>query len=46
VRILVVDDQASARRYLVSIVTRIEDVEVREADSLATARAAIATDRW
>jgi DNA-binding NtrC family response regulator len=46
VRILVVDDQASARRYLVSIVTRIEDVEVREADSLATARAAIATDRF
>ncbi len=45
-RILVVDDQASARRYLVSIITRIEDVEVREADSLATARSAIATDRF
>ncbi len=45
-RILVVDDQASARRYLVSIVARVEDVEVREADSLASARAIIATERF
>jgi len=46
VKILVVDDQASARRYLTSIVARIEEVEIREAESLEQARTIIAAERF
>jgi DNA-binding NtrC family response regulator len=37
-RILIVDDQASARRVLAAIVGKLEDTEIHEADSLAAAR--------
>jgi len=40
-RILIVDDQASARRVLSAIVCKMDDVEVVEADSLASARVAL-----
>src|SRR5688572_12861505 len=37
-RVLIVDDQASARRVLGSIVGKLQDTEIHEADSLAAAR--------
>ena len=40
-RVLIVDDQASARRVLSAIVAKLDDVHIAEADSLASARAAI-----
>ena len=40
-RVLIVDDQASARRVLSAIVSKLEDVTVAEADGLAAARAAL-----
>jgi DNA-binding NtrC family response regulator len=40
-RLLIVDDQASARRVLSAIVGKLDDVLIAEADSLAAARAAI-----
>ena len=40
-KLLIVDDQASARRVLAAIVGKLDDVEIEEADSLETARRAI-----
>ena len=40
-KLLIVDDQASARRVLSAIVGKLDDVEIEEADSLDTARRAI-----
>jgi len=40
-KVLIVDDQASARRVLAAIVKKLDDVDIVEADSLATARAAL-----
>src|SRR5262245_19159679 len=40
-RVLIVDDQASARRVLSAIVAKLDDVHIAEADSVASARAAI-----
>ena len=40
-RVLIVDDQASARRVLSAIVGKLEDVTIAEADGLAAARAAL-----
>jgi DNA-binding NtrC family response regulator len=40
-RVLIVDDQASARRVLASIVGRLDETEIHEADSLAAARRVI-----
>jgi DNA-binding NtrC family response regulator len=40
-RVLIVDDQASARRVLSSIVSKLGDVDVVEADGLTAARAAL-----
>ena len=40
-KLLIVDDQASARRVLSAIVGRLDDVEIEEADSLESARRAI-----
>jgi DNA-binding NtrC family response regulator len=42
-RVLIVDDQASARRVLSAIVRKLDDVEIDEADGLAAARQAIET---
>src|SRR3982750_1579358 len=42
-RVLLVDDQASARRVLSAIVGKLNGVEIEEADSLAAARRAIDT---
>jgi len=42
-RILIVDDQSSARRVLAAVVGKLDDVEIEEADSLASARRAIDT---
>ena len=33
-KLLIVDDQASARRVLAAIVGKLDDVEIEEADSL------------
>jgi DNA-binding NtrC family response regulator len=44
VRIAVIDDQASARRSLTSILGQLEEVEIVEASSLAQARELIATE--
>jgi len=40
-KLLIVDDQASARRVLSAIVGKLDDVEIEEADSLESARRAI-----
>ena len=40
-KLLIVDDQASARRVLSAIVGKLDDVEIEEADSLESARLAI-----
>ncbi len=40
-KLLIVDDQASARRVLSAIVSKLDDVEIEEADSLESARRAI-----
>ena len=40
-RVLIVDNQASARRVLSAIVGKLDDIEVQEADSLDAARRAI-----
>ena len=40
-RVLIVDNQASARRVLSAIVGKLDDVKIEEADSLAAARRAI-----
>jgi len=40
-KLLIVDDQASARRVLSAIVGKLDDVELEEADSLESARRAI-----
>jgi DNA-binding NtrC family response regulator len=40
-KLLIVDDQASARRVLGAIVSKLGDVQVEEADSLASARRAL-----
>ena len=40
-KLLIVDDQASARRVLSAIVSKLDDVEIEEADSLESARHAI-----
>jgi DNA-binding NtrC family response regulator len=42
-RLLIVDDQASARRVLSAIVAKLEGVEIEEADGLATARQVLET---
>jgi DNA-binding NtrC family response regulator len=42
-RVLLVDDQASARRVLSAIVGKLDGVEIEEVDSLAAARRAIDT---
>ena len=42
-RVLIVDDQASARRVLSAIVGKLNGVEIEEADSLAAARRTIDT---
>ncbi|HXU02065.1 MAG TPA: response regulator, partial [Polyangia bacterium] len=40
-KVLIVDDQASARRVLSAIVGKLDDVEIEEADGLAAARRAL-----
>jgi DNA-binding NtrC family response regulator len=40
-KILIVDDQTSARRVLAAIVGKLGDVQIEEADSLTTARRAL-----
>jgi len=40
-KVLIVDDQASARRVLSAIVGKLDDVEIEEADGLDAARRAI-----
>ena len=40
-RVLIVDDQASARRVLGAVVGKLDDVEIEEADGLDAARRAI-----
>ncbi|HMF44415.1 MAG TPA: sigma-54 dependent transcriptional regulator [Polyangia bacterium] len=40
-RVLIVDDQTSARRVLSAIVSKLDDVTIVEADGLAAARAAL-----
>ena len=40
-KILIVDDQTSARRVLGAIVGKLGDVQIEEADSLTTARRAL-----
>ena len=40
-KLLIVDDQASARRVLSAIVGKLDDVQIEEADSLESARRAI-----
>src|SRR3982751_1237338 len=42
-RLLIVDDQASARRVLSAIVAKLEGVEIEEADGLASARQVLET---
>ena len=42
-RLLIVDDQASARRVLSAIVAKLDGVEIVEADGLASARLALET---
>jgi two-component system response regulator HydG len=44
--VLIVDDQASARRSLSSILERAGELEILEAESLAQARQIIATERF
>jgi len=41
-KVLIVDDQASARRVLSAVVRQLDNVEIAEADSLAAARRLIA----
>jgi len=40
-KVLIVDDQASARRVLAAVVSKLDGVSIVEADSLAAARAAL-----
>jgi DNA-binding NtrC family response regulator len=42
-KVLIVDDQASARRVLSAIVAKLDDVEISEADGLASARRTLET---
>src|SRR5512138_1860431 len=42
-KVLIVDDQASARRVLSAIVGKLDDIEIEEADGLDAARRAVDT---